>query len=125
MPPGVQRAEVPEVGPPDILSTVPGMAQVRVGFDNWSHSSGNRRAFTTCKRHKQCRKWVYIKDFPSPEHACAYLLAWQSDASLFPFETMAQSHIAHIPSDQLVKHCLETQFRRGGRASNPRLVRQH
>ena len=105
---------------PPVDSKIPGMGRISIRFDNRSHESRHRRAFTTCSKHTECRMWVFLRNFGSddrPEEqkaaAVAYLLAWHSDSVLFPYKWQKDGHIAHVPSDALVKHCKEQQFGAG------------
>ncbi|CAE7536242.1 RPT6A [Symbiodinium natans] len=80
--------------PPPVRSQVPGV-DVTIYFDNYTHSSGNLRAFVECKRHKKCRLYVFVNKHESRSHAVAYLLAWHQLGSRF---ASAATHIAEKPS---------------------------
>ena len=86
-----------------IESKIVGMPRVRVGIDNYSHQSRQRRGWVTCSKHTGCRKWIFLKDFVDLQEAQAYLIAWAHDASLFPYTWQDDSHKAHVPSKNLVK----------------------
>ena len=97
----------------EVVGKVRGMSQLRVRLDNYSHQSGHRRAFVRCKKHFECQKWVFCKNFKSTNHAVAYLLAWSSDAMQFPYDHQSDAHREHVPSEDLQKFCYKEQF--GGR----------
>ena len=66
--------------------TTPEGQEVKVGYDNFTHQSGQLRAFVTCSapgHGNSCRLYRQVNTFPSKEHCCAYLVAWAvSGASL-------------------------------------------
>ena len=68
---------------------------LQICFDRWSHQSGNQRGFTICKRHSQCRKWVFVKDFESRDECVTFLLTWRINGVDFD---SAEQHISSTPS---------------------------
>jgi hypothetical protein len=79
-----------------------------VHFDNYSHCSGNQRAFLYCARkeeHGRCRQYIFVKDFASPDRAVAHLLAW---ASLDMPDR--ESHTREKPTDAQVDIAFAEQF---------------
>lgn len=69
---------------PQVVSkavVVPGFDLVTVCFDNFSHSSGELRAFVQCgsaesPHGRRCRCYRQINKFPSIRHCTAHLVAW-------------------------------------------------
>ena len=49
-----------------------------VRFDNWSHSSGILRLYTTCKEptHHACHRYAQVNRFPTTREVAAYLVGW-------------------------------------------------
>ena len=75
-----------------------GFEHLRVHLDNWSHASGHRRAYLEgCRApgHHRCRRWVFLKDYPSMERCKAFLLAWGVFGASLPD---AQAHHDFEPS---------------------------
>jgi len=93
-----------------VPSRVPGFRPMRVCFDNWTHSSGNRRVFIHCSLHDSCRLYVFLKDFPSQDRAIAYLLAWNHNATRWPDRTACKLHIAGKPQSEEVDFVQNEQF---------------
>ena len=91
-------------------SQVPGMEKCKVYFDNFTHSSGNRRAFVGCSKHDRCRLYVFLKDFESEERAVAFLFAWAFGAHRWPDRSDAQEHIQHKPLASEVDDVMREQF---------------
>ena len=57
-----------------------------VRFDNFSHTSGNRRGYIPCcvnKEHHECYKYRFVREFPSHRHCAAWLMAWDSKPQTF------------------------------------------
>ena len=99
----------------DVVSKIPGLGTLRIHFDNWSHKSGNRRVYTTCQRHDNCRKWRFIHDFASDDDAVSWLLAWQADVVLFTKKWDNENHREHVPSKEQIALCKDHQY--GGSAA--------
>ena len=60
-----------------IVCKVPGFRPMNVCLDNFTHSSGRRRAFIHCSLHKpRCRLYVFLDDFPTKQRCVSYLMAW-------------------------------------------------
>jgi hypothetical protein len=106
--PAVPLVPVIETFPP-IDSTLAAFEPMRVLFDKMSHQTGNVRCYTTCKKHVNCRQYVFVKDFPSKEHAVSHLFAWRIGAEHFP-PIDEGLHIAHKPSAALVENVYRQQF---------------
>ncbi|CAE7229448.1 IREH1 [Symbiodinium sp. CCMP2592] len=63
---------------PPVMSKIPGLDQVKVYFDNYTHQSGRLRAFCQCPKHgKKCRLYVFV-DVEGKDRSVAKLLAWVS-----------------------------------------------
>ena len=81
---------------------LPDLPIFKINFDNYVHHSGERRAFAYCpnKRHKsgsvRCRRYKFIKDFPSLDDAALWLAAWTWAGRDEPNEV---AHIAFNPVD--------------------------
>ena len=82
------------------VSRKAGMDEVRVNFDNCSHSSGRQRAYVACpnKRHVACFRYTTVDLHTSPAHAAAYLLCWAEHARGKPALFSKQSHKDYEPS---------------------------
>ena len=91
-------------------SKVPGMRKCTVYFDNWTHRSGNRRAFIGCTEHDRCRLYVFLKDFHSEERAVSFLFAWVFSAHRWPDRSDAHEHIGSKPSSIEVDDVMREQF---------------
>ena len=89
---------------------VVGFRPMRACFDNWTHSSGNRRVFIHCSLHDACRLYIFIKDFPSTERAISYLFAWSHAGTLFPRREQCKDHIANKPQDSDIDLVERDQF---------------
>ncbi|CAE7591048.1 unnamed protein product [Symbiodinium sp. CCMP2592] len=75
-----------------------GRTQV-VHFDNFTHSSGQLRAFVACETHSGCRLYTFVRHHGSRRRAAAFLLAWQMRAA---HHRRAEAHIADKPSEEQV-----------------------
>ena len=96
---------------PPVQSIVPGFTHLKVLFDRYTHDSGNQRAFISCGEHDHnCRRYVFVKDFPSKQDVVAYLLAWRMAARNFPDRLQRGPHIAHVPPDDTINLVLRQQF---------------
>jgi hypothetical protein len=93
-----------------IACKVPGFRPMRVCFDNYSHASGNRRAFTYCSLHDACRLYVFLKDFPTKERAVAFLMAWHHVGTNYKSRNQAKEHIGFKPGDSAVDLVEAEQF---------------
>ena len=93
-----------------VRCTVAGMTHLRVDFDNYSHTSGDLRAFLNCGCHDGCRTYQFVKNFPSQRRVVAWLFAWGSAASRWKERTEAQQHMAHNPADDVVIVVERAQF---------------
>ena len=77
--PPPEAPPTPVVAPPPLLPfqdlpreehvwcRVPGMTHMRVNFDNYTHQSGNIRAYLNCGHHDNCRRYVFVRTFSQPE----------------------------------------------------------
>ncbi len=62
-----------------------GLGFPRVHFDNFTHQSGNLRAYIRCGLHKHsCRLYVFVKDHASRRHAAEFLFVWAAAAGRYP-----------------------------------------
>ena len=93
-----------------VRSRVPGMPEAVVYFDNWTHSSGNRRAFAQCKCHSNCRLYIFVHKFFSPEEAVSFLLAWIWAGPRWPERDQAGEHIAYKPPPAEVQDVQREQY---------------
>ena len=52
--------------------------EVSIYFDRCTHASGMQRAFCSCPHHRpeKCRRYVFVHNFETRNHAAAWLLAW-------------------------------------------------
>lgn len=74
-----------------------------VHFDNYSHSSGYQRAFVGCALHGangRCRRYQYVRNFPSRRHCAAWLFAWAMDGHRFKDPADFSKHIEWNPDDE-------------------------
>ncbi|CAE6940604.1 unnamed protein product [Symbiodinium sp. CCMP2592] len=55
-----------------------------VYFDNYTHASGQLRAFVQCDRHTNCRLYVFVHKVRGKGRAVAYLQRWLQEASAYP-----------------------------------------
>jgi hypothetical protein len=98
---------------PSVYLNLPGFPDIHAIFDHISHESGNRRAMLYCSEHgPRCRLYVYIKDFRSKEHACAYLFALHlSGVDIHdPDLVRAAEHIDAKPSVESVEAIMQMRF---------------
>ena len=92
-----QRAYVRDSG------TLPDWQHLRVSLDHFSHQSGNRRAFSYCNLHDNCRLYVFIRDFDgNKEKAAAYLFAWRMNGTRWKARDAAKLHIDTKPEASIV-----------------------
>ena len=93
---------------PAVACRVPGMEDLEVHFDNWTHNSGHRRAFIQCRfpAHGNCRRYTFLKNHADQATAVAWLLAWAQDASRH--ET-SRGHVAFAPADATVARMRDRQ----------------
>ncbi|CAE7532602.1 unnamed protein product [Symbiodinium sp. CCMP2592] len=106
-PPMQLQIEMP--GEKPVQSRVPGLEGLTVYFDNFTHQSGRRRAFIACgcAAHKgQCRRYVFVTDYPSIQDCVAWLLTWASAAQRF--RTTAE-HVGHNPTSEAVRSMKQRQ----------------
>ena len=75
----------------------------QVHFDGWSHVSGDRRAFVTCKAHMHCRKYQFLNQFKSERECCAWLVAWLKTGEDLPMQIC---HCYHIPPRSAIEELL-------------------
>ena len=106
--PHVQVRSSVEAVSPDVPGAPSGPAKGH--FDNFSHSSGNQRAFTYCCLHDRCRLYIFLKNFESHEHAIAYLFAWRKLGRMFGGVFQGQDHIQRKPTDAEVQVAYTEQF---------------
>ena len=82
-------------------------------FDNFSHSSGSRRAFIKCSNTThhtptyECQRYCTLHLFPSDRHACAFLIAWKVEGHtsvdrenhklFFPTDTQREKALSLVP----------------------------
>lgn len=58
------------------FSMTEGNQQLRIYFDNCSHSSGKLRAFCVCRKHERCTQHIQVETAGSRKAAIARLVAW-------------------------------------------------
>jgi hypothetical protein len=67
---------------------------ITIVFDNFTHSSGLRRALCVCRdvdRHGRCEKYAFLHHHSNcPRLAAAWLVAWES------LSTVCATHLAHL-----------------------------
>lgn len=86
---------------------LPGGPQALVYFDNFSHSSGDQRAYTAClckRRHPACFKYRQVRQFSSENAAVAWIAAWALEGLEQPDEPEPFSKAKHkkfIPSPEI------------------------
>ncbi len=97
---GFDAALVAMVAHPPTLEIRPKVRDdgLRVYFDNFTHGSGRRRAFCSCRYpgHGRCNKYVWLNEYDSPSHAAAWLFAWEALAPASP------GHVDHLASEPSV-----------------------
>ena len=103
----------PEPKKESVESRVAGMPKVTVYLDNFSHASGNRRAFVQCRCHNNCRLYVFLKHFSSTEEAVCFLLCWVWSGSRWPDPDAAAAHIGHKPPLHEVQDIMREQYPEG------------
>ncbi len=97
-----------------LVATAPGMEippvirddGLRVYFDNFTHGSGRRRAFCSCRYpgHGRCDKYMFLDAFEGPLHIAAWLFAWETLAST---SLGHEDHLGLEPTGALVKRYLD------------------
>ena len=45
----------------------PSLKEAKVLYDRFTHSSGNLRCFTACVHHRDCRRYVFVKNHGNKE----------------------------------------------------------
>ncbi len=93
-----------------IACRVPGMGSPKVYFDNFTHGSGHQRCFVQCTHHRNCRLYVFIKNYSCKEEAVAFLFGWLSLGGRFADPDEAKAHIAEKPTAEQVKAFVREQF---------------
>ena len=85
--------------------------QVRVHFDNCTHSSGHQRAYVACPlgrtTHPACFKYTQVNKHAGDEHAVAWLACWYRDALANPGKSKRQ-HRDFLLADADVREVLST-----------------
>ena len=81
--------------PPGPYSVV--QACLRINVDGFSHQSGDRRGYVTCRQpHRPpCIKHRFAKYHESEQECAAWLLAWEESG--YAYETKHE-HVAAVPS---------------------------
>ena len=72
-----------------------------VYYDNYTHSSGMRRAFIACNnpKHGRCEKYKFLCKFPSTAECSAWLIAWFK----LSFTTdHHHDHLGMVPTDSSI-----------------------
>ena len=95
---------------PPVHCKYPGLEDVKVYFDAFSHQSGKLRCFTECRKHDKCRLYVFGEHHASKEAAVAYLIAWASLRDEHPNWLQGADHVRHKPDAELVDCMLREQF---------------
>ena len=74
---------------------------LRINFDGFSHQSGARRGYVTCRQphHPSCIKYRFVKYHENEKECAAWLLAWEESG--VGYETKHE-HLAAVPSDDEV-----------------------
>jgi hypothetical protein len=98
------------IADPFIECRVGGMRLCKAYFDNYTHASGHQRCFVACSLHTKCRLYVFVKDFPSKNHAVAHCFAWLSGASRWPDRADQLQHVQCKPTVEEVATMLREQF---------------
>jgi hypothetical protein len=83
---------------------------LRVHFDNYTHASGELRAFIACTAHghgPDCRLYVFVKNHGSRSRAAAFLAAWHE---LGARSVDADHHKARKPTQAQVEAVLWSQM---------------
>jgi len=85
--------------PPGPYSIV--QAGLRINFDGFSHQSGDRRGYVTCRlpHHPSCIKYRFVKYHENEQECAAWLLAWEESGERY--ETKHE-HLVAVPSDDEV-----------------------
>ena len=91
---------------PRVKCRVAGLEDLVIYYDNFTHQSGNRRAFCQCLQHGDCRRYTFVKNHRDKDEAAAWLLAWASSAPRFK---TAEEHVKHNPSHSAVQSMEERQ----------------
>ena len=110
-PPGPGPAVVPIIPVQERFdSRVLGMRAVTVYLDRFTHSSGNQRAFVHCGNHANCRRYIFVKDYETKQHAVAFLMAWFWAAPRWPDRGDRLEHIRYNPSGVELADAFREQF---------------
>ena len=80
----------------------------QVYFDNYTHASGQLRAFVQCTRHVNCRLYVFVHKVRGKGRAVAYLQRWLQEASAYP-GLNGDEHKQYKPPDTEVDALLLAQ----------------
>ena len=81
-------------------------SRTSVYFDNFTHQSGERRAFCYCRvdhgRPGRCRRYVFVKDHAGDlKRVAAWLFAWVAAGAADP----GADHVRDVrPTDALINH---------------------
>ena len=85
-----------------VAATEVNFAGIIVRYDNWSHSSGERRAYAMCGSpdHRDahgnpCSKYRQCNQFPNQQAHFAWLVAWLEGGKDLPSR---ETHKLHIPT---------------------------
>ncbi|CAE7834962.1 TOP2 [Symbiodinium sp. CCMP2592] len=103
---GILRLSLDLPSLPAVPCRVPGMADLTVHFDNWSHSSGHRRGFIQCTRHAKCRRYSFLKSHCDQATCVAWLLVWCQEGHRFED---TRQHVAFNPDPASVSRMKERQ----------------
>ena len=104
--PVAQLAIADLAAPPFHLEGGPLPSRTSVYFDNFTHQSGERRAFCYCRvdhgRPGRCRRYVFVKDHAGDlKRAAAWLFAWVAAGAADP----GADHVRDVrPTDALINH---------------------
>ena len=94
---------------PPVQARVPGLLDLAVHFDNFTHQSGNRRAFVKClhaAHGNSCRRYTFVNQHDDETTAVAWLFAWAQDAAR---HATSEAHVAYNPSHAAVRRMKERQ----------------
>ncbi|CAK0828630.1 unnamed protein product, partial [Prorocentrum cordatum] len=97
-PPGTrERGDICEV----VTAVAPGIAPIKIHFDNARHVNGKQRAWVACcgKHHPACFKWRTVELEPNRQTLLARLAAWawRGHESQQPAQVKFQ-HTKHVVS---------------------------
>ena len=85
----------------------PKFAKAKVLYDRYTHSSGNLRCFIQCTFHANCRKYTFVRNHASKNHAEAWLFAWNAMGDKLK---TAERHKSSDPSSDSVENFLRYQL---------------